>query len=99
MNRQLIIGSLIGIALGGVLTSSIANGVFAGPDATASVSTGSETAEPVLDASDDGALPTFDGAPPLRPGSDRVGVPATPAPTPEIPVALDAHSTQDSPTV
>jgi len=98
MNRQLIIGSLIGIALGGVLTSSIANGTFAGPKAAQATlpSTDGALVEPTADGD---ALTSFDGAPPLRPGSARVGRPEAPTPTAEIPVALDAHAAPDSPTV
>lgn len=98
MNRQLIIGSLFGIALGGVLTSSIAHGVFGERTMTAATeAAGSEAAEAVLDTVQ--TLPAFDGAPPLRPGSARVGRPAAPTLAAEVPVALDAQAEPDSPTV
>ncbi len=94
MIRQLIIGSLFGIALGGVATASIAHGVFAGvgEDSTATESTDSAHHE---------AASIRAGSrmqPPLRPGSARVTPPPAATAAPDLPVALDAHPT-DKPTV
>jgi len=94
MKRQLIIGSLLGVALGGVLTSSIAHGVFTQGEATTPAPMGSQ-----LDLDQEQEATTFDGQPPLRPGSDRVGLPLEPRPSAEIPVALDAQVDADRPTV
>ena len=98
MIRQLIIGSLFGAALGGVLTASIAHGVFV-----------HEVAEPgVGGATPDTAVPGagLEGGgtssvahPPLRPGSARLGLPPVPRPAPDLPLALDTRPTNDSPTV
>lgn len=94
MKRQLIIGSLLGVALGGVLTSSIAHGVFTRGQSATPAPMGSQ-----LDLDVEQEATTFDGQPPLRPGSDRVGLPPAPQPSAEIPVALDAQVEADSPTV
>lgn len=94
MKRQLIIGSLLGVALGGVLTSSIAHGVFTNGESATPAPMGSQ-----LDLDAEQEATTFDGQPPLRPGSDRVGLPPAPQPSAEIPIALDAQPVADSPTV
>ena len=94
MKRQLIIGSLLGVALGGVLTSGIAHGVFTDGQSAMPAPVGSQ-----LDLGVEQEATTFDGQPPLRPGSDRVGLPPAPTPSAEIPIALDAQVDGDSPTV
>lgn len=98
MNRQLIIGSLIGIALGGLLTSSIARGMFSPPAVVSAGPAVSDVTESHATPDLDG-LSGFDGAPPLRPGSARVGRPAAVPLAPELPIALDAHATLGGPTV
>lgn len=99
MDRQLIMGSGLGIALGALLTASIAYGVFVpqphaprGSDAAA-VTAPLHVGSPGVDAT------YATGNPPLRPGSHRVGPPVQATPAPEVPVALDARSTDEAPTV
>lgn len=89
MKRQLIIGSLFGLALGGVLTSSIAYGVF-----TDEARTTGQLDAPVMtpDRAQGTESVQFEGQPPLRPGSGRVGAPAAPALHQSPPVALDAQA-------
>jgi hypothetical protein len=72
MRRQVVIGGLVGIALGGLITFSIAHGLVSWPAASAIEAGPPSPAEleaPVPDGGDVGFAPHR----PLRPGSDRVG--------------------------
>ena len=101
MKRQVVIGSLVGIALGAVLTASIAHGFFADDER----STPAEGRQDAADGPDDEPTlsdrdaQTFEGQPPLRPGSLRIGPPVAHVPTAEVPVALDAPALPTTPTV
>lgn len=71
MRRQVVIGGLVGIALGGLITFSFAHGLVGWPSDRA------PAVEPEPDDAgiDDEAEPELGAVPqrPLRPGSERAG--------------------------
>ena len=96
MKRQLVIGSLIGVVLGGALTASIAHGMFDRGAEKTEQERPAKTKQESLERT----LSTYDGLPPLRPGGVRIAPEPQAAPTRQVPVAVDLLAAgPDSPTV
>ena len=69
MKRQVVIGGLVGIALGGLITFSFAHGVLAWEPSEGTTEPAPTEKASTRDEVDAGFAPHR----PLRPGSDRVG--------------------------
>lgn len=90
MRRQIVIGGLVGIALGGLVTFSLANGVFGGTASAAQVDAPTGPPETKRDSVRE-AFSSYEGQPPLRPGSTRLApeAPEVARTAASAPVALD----------
>ena len=95
MRRQIVIGSLVGIALGGLVTFSLANGVFGASSSAAQAENPAPAPQTKRDSVRE-AFSSYDGQPPLRPGSDRFVEerPQVARPAASAPVALETKTAE-----